>query len=65
MEGHFDALVTVDKQLPHEQQLRGRSFRVVVLRAQSNRFADLMPLVDSLLVALSKLDAGEATEVAG
>jgi hypothetical protein len=65
MEGHFDAFVTVDKRLPQQQHLSGRPFRVVVLRAQSNRLADLVPLVDDLLAALSKLDAGEVTEVAG
>jgi predicted nuclease of predicted toxin-antitoxin system len=65
MAGQFDALVTVDKRLPQQQRLRGRPFRVVVLRAQSNRLADLVPLVDDLLAALSKLDAGQATEVAG
>jgi len=65
MEGHFDALVTVDRRLPQQQHIEGRPFRVVVLRAKSNRLADLVPLVDDLLAALSKLDAGGVKEVAG
>ena len=63
MEGHFDALVTVDRQLPVQQQIAGRSFAVVVLRARTNRLADLRALVPALLSALLALPPGESTEV--
>jgi len=63
--GHFDAFVTVDKRLPDQQHISGRSFGVVVLRARSNRLSDLHPLVPSLLTALSTLGPGVVTEVAG
>ena len=63
MEGLFDALVTVDKRLPKQQQLKGRSLGVVVLRARSNRLADLLPLVPALLEALGALQAGGIKEV--
>jgi hypothetical protein len=43
MAGQFDALVTVDKRLPHEQPIKARPFGVVVLRAKSNRLSDLLP----------------------
>lgn len=65
MEGVFEALVTVDKRLPKQQHIRGRSFRVVVLRARSNRLADLLPLVPALLEALGALEAGGIREVGG
>ncbi len=65
MEGHFDALVTVDKRFPQQQQIKGRPLGVVVLRAKSNRLSDLLPLVSDLLVALSTLEAGAVKEVAG
>lgn len=63
MEGRFDALVTVDKRLPRQQDLKGRSFGVVVLRARSNRLADLLPLVPALLQALGALKPGGIREV--
>ena len=63
MAGQFDALVTVDRRLPQQQRIRDRNFGVVVLRANSNRLADLLPLVPALLEALSELEAGTATEV--
>jgi predicted nuclease of predicted toxin-antitoxin system len=65
MVGQFDALVTVDKRLPQQQHIKDRPFGVVVLRARSNRLADLLPLVPPLLAALSGLRPGAVHEVAG
>lgn len=59
----FDALITVDQRLPQQQHLLVRSFGVVVLRARSNRLADLLPLIPMILVALSDLRAGTVTEI--
>jgi hypothetical protein len=63
MEGQFDALVTVDKRLPDQQHVEGRPFGLVVLRAKSNRLADLLPLVPDLLGELSSLESGEVQVV--
>jgi len=65
MTGHFDALVTVDKRLPKQQHIMDRPLAVVVLRARSNRLADLLPLVPALLVTLANLGPGGVHEVAG
>ena len=65
MAGHFDALITVDKNLPHQQRMKDRTVGVVVLRARSNRLADLLPLVGDLLAALSTLQTGAVKEVGG
>jgi hypothetical protein len=63
MEGHFDALLIVDRRLPLQQHIRGRSFGIVVLRTKSNRLADLVPLVPALLAALGVLRPGEVREI--
>lgn len=55
----FGALVTVDRRLPQQQHVEGRSFGVIVLRARSNRLADLLPLLDELAAALATLQPGE------
>jgi len=65
MKDLFDALVTVDKRLPQQQHIKDRPLGVVVLRAKSHRLSDLLPLVPELLAALSTLNAGAVTEVAG
>jgi len=65
MAGHFDVLVTVDKRLPQQQNIKDRPFGVVVLRAKSNRLSDLLPLVPGLVAALSRLESGVVNEVVG
>ncbi|MEO8605791.1 MAG: hypothetical protein ABI629_24695 [bacterium] len=65
MTGRFDALVTVDKQLPHQQHIGDRQVGVVVLRAKSNRLSDLLPLVPDLLATLSNLGSGVVKVVNG
>jgi hypothetical protein len=45
----FDVFVTVDRKLPSQQNLSVLAIAVVVLRARTNRLADLRPLVPNLL----------------
>ena len=40
----FDALVTMDRGIPHQQNLTDVDLAIVVLEAQSNRLEDLAPL---------------------
>lgn len=56
---HFDAFITVDKNLRFQQNLRGRPFRIVLLRAHSNAVANLAPLVPALLAALEEMPPGD------
>jgi hypothetical protein len=59
----FDALVTVDKSIPFQQRLSTRPFAMIVLRARSNRLADLLPLMPALLKALDDIKPGEMREI--
>ncbi len=63
MTGHFDALVTVDKSLPKQQNLKMRPFGVIVLRAKTNRLTDLLPLIPALRIALEEVRPGEVREL--
>ena len=58
-----DAFVTVDRRLPQQQRLAHRPFATVVLQAQSNRLADLAPLVPALLEALGRTGPGQVAHV--
>lgn len=51
----FDAFVTVDKNLPHQQNLSKLPVAVVLLDTYSNELAVLVPLVPRLEQALSTL----------
>ena len=57
--GSFDALVTVDQNLPAQHNLSALPFGVIVLRAQSNRLDALTPLVPDILFALSTVAPGQ------
>ena len=61
--GKYDALITMDKSIPFQQQLQGKPFAFVLLRAKSNRLADLLPLVPKLLEVLAEVKPGTITEV--
>jgi hypothetical protein len=62
--GKFDAFITVDKNLPAQQETNELSFGVIVLRAPSNRLKDLRPLVPQLLSALTTITPGKIAVVA-
>jgi hypothetical protein len=59
----FDALVITDRHLLSQQELSRFSIAVIVLRAQSNRVADLRRLIPELLAALPIARRGTATWV--
>ena len=59
----FDALVATDRNLPFQQDLSRFAIAVIVLRAQSNRIADLRRLIPQLLGALPVARRGEVTWV--
>lgn len=48
----FDVLVTVDKNLPRQQDLARHAVSVIILDARSNRLDDLAPLVPQLVATL-------------
>lgn len=61
----FDVFITVDRNLPHQQNLARFTLAIVILRTPSNRLSDLMPLVPLLLVALPDALPGQAIYVGG
>ena len=59
----FDVFVTVDRNLPYQQNLPKFNIVVAVLRAPTNRLIDLKPLVPELLAALPTAEPGKAIRV--
>ena len=58
---HFDAFVTVDRNLAFQQDVPGLRIAVVVLQAKSNRLNDLRPLMPGLLSKLDSAQQGTVT----
>ena len=55
----FDVFVTIDKNLPAQQNLARLSLGIVVLNAVSNRYADLEPLMSELAGVLPDISDGD------
>ena len=61
----FAVFVTVDRNLSFQQNLPAFDIAVVVLRANSNRLADLRALVPALLAVVPTARRGAATFIEG
>jgi hypothetical protein len=61
----FDAFITVDKNLPYQQNLATLAVAVIVLDSVSNELSALLPLVPALERALASLQARSCIRVDG
>lgn len=55
----FDALLSMDRGLAHQQNRSGLPLRIVIIRAPSNRMGHLRPLVNSILTTLATMPPGQ------
>jgi hypothetical protein len=65
VEAGFDAFVTMDSSLLHQQNLALHPLAVIVLRAPSNQIEDTQPLMAAVLQALPHAPKGKQTIVEG
>lgn len=61
----FTILLTTDQNLCYQQNLQQGGVAVVVLVAQSNKLADLLPLLPNARKVLNTIVPGEVVEVGG
>lgn len=59
----FEVLLTGDRNLEYQQNLRNRRIGVVVLAAPSNALEDLLPLLPEVLLAIGRVQQGEVRRV--
>ncbi len=62
-EKEFDAFVTTDKGIPHQQNVPKLGLVVAVLRAKSNAYRDLEPLVEESMRAIVSATPGTVVRV--
>ncbi len=58
-QAEFDVFITMDRGIEHQQNLKQLDLAVIVLRAPSNRLADVEPLMPEVNRVLPQLQAGE------
>jgi len=61
----FDAFVTMDRNLPYQQNLKALDLAVVVIHARSNAFAHVGPLMPHVNEAIRSAHPGAAATVEG
>ena len=59
----FDVLMTIDQGFQYQQNLSTRKIALVLLRAKSNRLADLLPLSQECEARLREVRPGEVLTV--
>lgn len=59
----FDVLITVDQNIPDQQNLSQRNIAMVILCGRTNRLRDLELLVPAAISALGSVQAGDVVKV--
>ncbi len=59
----FDVLLTLDKNLPYQQNLDSVRIAVLILHARSNRIPDLLPLLPDCIAALETIQPRQVVRV--
>jgi predicted nuclease of predicted toxin-antitoxin system len=63
--GRFDVLLTVDRNIAFQQNLKGLRIAIIAMVATSNRLRDLRPLMGEVRQTLSNIQPGEVRRVGG
>jgi Domain of unknown function (DUF5615) len=58
-ESEFDVLLTLDKNIPFQQELKLARIALVIVCARSSRIQDLLPLIPECLAALQHVQPGQ------
>ena len=59
----FDVLITVDQNIPDQQNLSRRSIALIILCSPTNRLRDLAKLVPAIATALRGIGRGEVLTI--
>ncbi|MDQ3798877.1 MAG: hypothetical protein M3384_05465 [Acidobacteriota bacterium] len=57
--GTFEVLITVDKNIRHQQNKEKLTVAILILSAESNRYESLSPLIPKALKILENIKIGE------
>ncbi len=60
---NFDALLTVDKNLPYQQNMQNSGMAILVMSAKGNTYEILKPLIPKVIQALKTIKSGEVVSV--
>ena len=61
--GEFDVFLTMDRGVEFQQNLQSLSVGILIIRARSNRFEDLQPLISEVHNVLNTIQTGQVRRV--
>ncbi len=61
--GVYDVLITVDQNIPAQQNFSALSISLIIIHAKSNRYEDLIPFVPKILSALTNISPGSVVRI--
>ncbi|HLR31211.1 MAG TPA: DUF5615 family PIN-like protein [Fodinibius sp.] len=59
----FDVFITTDQGIPHQQNLSKFTLGIILIKARSNRLADLKPLADQVKTVIQQISGGQLLTV--
>ena len=62
-ENQFEVLITIDKNIRHQQNITGRNIAILIIRAASNDLDDIRLQIPQALAALKTIKPGQIVEV--
>lgn len=62
-DSQFDVLLTLDKNIPYQQNLHSVRIAVLIIHAHSSRIPDLLPLLPECLGALATIQPRQVVRV--
>lgn len=60
----FEAFITIDGNMRYQQNMSGRSFALIVLKAQDNTIETLLPMMPKVLAALPSILPAQIVKIA-
>jgi predicted nuclease of predicted toxin-antitoxin system len=61
--GVYEVLITVDQNIPHQQNIAGLPIAILILAAKRNSYARLKPLLPRALSALETIKSGDVIRI--
>lgn len=59
----FDVLLTLDKNIPYQQDLKLGRIAILIVRARSNQIQDLLPVIPDRLATLERIQPAQVVRV--
>ena len=61
--GDYDVLITVDRNIPAQQNFSTLKIAIIIIYAKSNRYQDLIPFIPQILSSLVDISPGSVVRI--